>query len=235
MESSQIHGDKDKQAVHSHEAVDFAQANLPTKLGMFQMRVYRAADGSEPVAVISGDVDGRERLPVRVHSACFTSENLGSLRCDCREQLDFALDYIAREGGVVIYLHQEGRGIGLAQKIRAYALQEDGYDTLEANCLLGHPPDSRTYESAASILRDLGVRSVELITNNPDKIESLIGLGINITGRIPAVIQPNHFSAPYLATKFSRMRHIADEKTRPLVNESLPVEHQLRAQTSAAD
>jgi GTP cyclohydrolase II len=235
MESTQLHADKDKQAVRGQETVDLAQANLPTKLGMFQMRVYRAADGSEPVAVISGDVGGRERLPVRVHSACFTSESLGSLRCDCREQLDFALDYIAREGGVVIYLHQEGRGIGLAQKIRAYALQENGYDTLEANCALGHPPDSRTYESAASILRDLGVRSVELITNNPDKIESLIGLGINITGRIPAVIQPNHFSARYLATKFTRMRHIAEEEMRPLVTESLPGEHEPLAQTSAAD
>jgi len=235
MESTQLHADKDKQPVQGHEAVDLAQANLPTKLGMFQMRVYRAADGSEPVAVISGNVGGRERLPVRVHSACFTSENLGSLRCDCREQLDFALDYIAREGGVVIYLHQEGRGIGLVQKIRAYALQENGYDTLEANCVLGHPPDSRTYESAASILRDLGVRSIELITNNPDKIESLIGLGINITGRIPAVIQPNHFSAPYLATKFTRMRHIAEEEMRPLASEGLPGEHEPCAQTSAAD
>jgi GTP cyclohydrolase II len=199
--------------------VDLAQAQLPTKLGLFQLHVYRAADGSEPVAVISGDVRGRERLPVRVHSACFTSENLGSLRCDCRDQLDFALAYIAREGGVVIYLHQEGRGIGLAQKIRAYALQESGHDTLEANCLLGLPADARTYESAASILRDLGVRSVELITNNPDKIESLICLGIDITGRIPVVIPANHFSAPYLETKFTRMRHISAEGMSPLPGE----------------
>jgi GTP cyclohydrolase II len=233
MESLQLH--TEKQAVHSDGSVDSAQAKLPTKFGLFQMRVYRAADGSEPVAVISGNVRGRERLPVRVHSACFTSENLGSLRCDCREQLDFALDYIAREGGVVIYLHQEGRGIGLEQKIRAYALQENGYDTLEANCLLGHPPDARTYESAASILRDLGVRSVELITNNPDKIESLIGLGIKITGRIPAVIPPNLFSAPYLATKFARMRHIAAEEMPPPISKSLTGEHKPRAQGSVAD
>jgi GTP cyclohydrolase II len=109
---------------------------------------------------------------------------------------------------VVIYLHQEGRGIGLAQKVRAYALQESGYDTLEANCALGLPEDARTYESAASILHDLGVRSVELITNNPDKIKSLICLGVDITGRIPVVIPANHFSAPYLETKFTRMRHI---------------------------
>jgi GTP cyclohydrolase II len=217
MKSTHLHADK---AVHGHETVDFAQAKLPTKLGLFQMRVYRAADGSEPVAIISGNVDGRERLPVRVHSACFTSENLGSLRCDCRDQLDFALDYISREGGIVIYLHQEGRGIGLAQKIRAYALQESGYDTVEANCLLGHPPDSRTYESAATILRDLGVRSVELITNNPDKIESLIRLGVTISGRIPAVIPPNRFSAPYLATKFTRMRHIAAEEMTPPASET---------------
>ena len=205
--------------LHADGTYDFAQATLPTRLGLFEMRVYRAADGSEPVAIISGAVNGRERLPVRVHSACFTSENLGSLRCDCREQLDFALDYISREGGVVIYLHQEGRGIGLAQKIRAYALQENGHDTLEANRLLGHPPDSRTYEAAATILSDLGVRSVELITNNPDKIESLIRLGVNISGRIPAVIPPNRFSAPYLATKFTRMRHITAEELMPLAGD----------------
>ncbi|HUA58748.1 MAG TPA: GTP cyclohydrolase II [Verrucomicrobiae bacterium] len=213
-------GDRD---ARGDRPAGFAQAQLPTKLGVFQMRVYRAADGTEPVAVISGDVRGKERLPVRVHSACFTSENLGSLRCDCREQLDFALGYIAREGGVVVYLHQEGRGIGLAQKIRAYALQESGYDTLEANCALGLPEDARTYETAASILQDLGVRSIELITNNPDKIQSLICLGIKITGRIPVVIPANHFSAPYLETKFTRMRHI------PGGNDSLLLDRQSSA------
>jgi GTP cyclohydrolase II len=196
--------------------VNVAQAKLPTELGLFDLRVYRATDGSEPLAIVSGDVHGRERLPVRVHSACFTSENLGSLRCDCRDQLDFAMAYIAREGGVVIYLHQEGRGIGLAQKIRAYALQESGHDTLEANGLLGLPADARTYEAAASILRDLGIRSVELITNNPDKIEALICLGIDVTGRIPVVIPPNHHSAPYLETKFTRMRHISAEGILPI-------------------
>jgi GTP cyclohydrolase II len=197
----------------SGEGVDVARAKLPTKLGVFQLRVYRAADGTEPVAVIAGEVHGKERLPVRVHSACFTSENLGSLRCDCREQLDFALAYIARQGGVVIYLHQEGRGIGLSQKVRAYALQESGYDTLDANCALGLPADARTYESAAIILRDLGIRSIELITNNPDKIESLLCLGIEVTGRIPVIIPANRFSAPYLETKFTRMRHIPEENS----------------------
>ncbi len=222
-------------ADHEQPPLPFSRATLPTKLGVFEVRVYGAVDGSEPVAVISGVVDGRERLPVRVHSSCFTSENLGSLRCDCREQLDFALDYISREGGIVIYLHQEGRGIGLGQKIRAYALQEDGYDTLDANYLLGHPPDSRTYEAAASILRDLGVQSVELITNNPHKIESLIELGVKVTGRIPALIPPNRFSAPYLATKFTRMRHISAEDPFLPLSDSLAVDQEPSSQSSAAD
>lgn len=185
---------------------------LPTRFGPMALRTYRSGNGSEPVAIISGEVRGREHLPVRVHSACFTAENVGSLRCDCREQLDFAMEYVARESGVVIYLHQEGRGIGLARKIQAYALQEQGHDTVEANSLLGLPEDARTYEDAALILRDLGVRSVQLITNNPHKIESLRELGVVVTGRIAVVIPANRHSEPYLRTKFTRMGHISDER-----------------------
>jgi GTP cyclohydrolase II len=184
---------------------------LETRFGPFVLRAYRARDGSEPLAIISGDVSGKEDLPVRVHSACFTGESVGSLRCDCREQLEFAMEYVAREGGMIIYLHQEGRGIGLARKIQAYALQEQGYDTVEANSILGLPADARTYEEAASILRDLDVRSIRLITNNPGKIASLTELGVVVAGRISVVIPPNHHSAPYLQTKFARMGHILDE------------------------
>lgn len=186
---------------------DFPETRLPTRFGTFLARVYKDRDGSEPIAIVSGEVEGKEHVAVRVHSACFTSETLGSLRCDCKEQLDSALGHIAREGGVVIYLHQEGRGIGLAQKIRAYALQEEGYDTIEANCLLDLPPDARSYEAAAFILRDLGVRSIRLISNNPGKIEALISLGIEISGRIPVVIPANEHSSYYLQTKFTKMGH----------------------------
>lgn len=191
-----------------HENHDQPETTLPTKYGTFLVRMYKDPDGSEPLAIISGKVKGREDLPVRVHSACFTSESLGSLRCDCREQLEFALQYIAPDGGIVIYLHQEGRGIGLAQKIRAYALQEQGYDTVDANHALNLPHDARTYETAAHILRDLGVRSIRLISNNPHKIEALQRLGIVVSGRIPAVIPANEHSAFYLHTKVKRMGHI---------------------------
>jgi GTP cyclohydrolase II len=190
---------------------DLPEGMLPTRFGQFVLRAYQARDGSEPLAIISGDVSGKEDLPVRVHSACFTAENVGSLRCDCREQLEFAMEYVAREGGVIIYLHQEGRGIGLARKIQAYALQEQGHDTVEANSILGLPADARTYEDAASILRDLDVRSIRLITNNPRKIASLTELGVVVTGRISVVIPANHHSATYLQTKFTRMGHILNE------------------------
>lgn len=175
------------------------------------MRSYQGRDGSEPIALISGEVEGREGLPVRVHSACFTAENVGSLRCDCREQLDFAMEYVAREGGIIIYLHQEGRGIGLARKIQAYALQEQGHDTIEANSLLGLPEDARTYEDAAMILQDLDVRSIRLMTNNPRKITSLLELGVVVKDRIAVIIPPNDHSERYLQTKFTRMGHIPNE------------------------
>lgn len=189
---------------------DRPERKLLTRFGQFTFRVYEAADGSEPIAMISGDVRGNEDVPVRIHSACFTSENVGSLRCDCKEQLEFAMQYISREGGVLVYLHQEGRGIGLARKIQAYALQEQGHDTVEANHLLGLPEDARTYEDPALILEDLGVRSIRLITNNPRKITALEEMGVAVRGRIPVVIPANQFSAPYLHTKFTRMGHIPE-------------------------
>lgn len=159
--------------------------------------------------MIQGDVAGLRDVPVRVHDECLTSEVLGSLKCDCREQLDLSLRYIRdNASGVVIYLRQEGRGIGLANKIAAYALQEQGHDTVDANRLLGLPDDARRYDAAAAILRDLGVESIQLMTNNPRKIEKLEALGVQITARIPILIAPTPHSAGYLSAKSDRMGHL---------------------------
>lgn len=184
-----------------------AETLLPTRHGSFRCRVYRNADGLETVAIATRGLEDQADVPVRVHSACFTSEVLGSLKCDCSQQLEFALEYIAEHGGVVLYLPQEGRGIGLSNKIRAYALQEDGHDTIAANHLLGLPVDARSYEDAAHMLRDLGISSLRLITNNPEKINGLRALGMIVSGRIPVPALANSHSASYLETKRSRMGH----------------------------
>lgn len=183
---------------------------LPTKSGDFRVRVYRdLSDGSEPVAILAGDVRGRTEVPVRVHDECFTSEVLGSLKCDCREQLKFAMDTIQRrEHGVVIYLRQEGRGIGLGNKIAAYALQEEGHDTVDANRLLGLPDDQRRYDAAASILDDLGVESIQLMTNNPRKLDLLEEQGVKIASRLPVLVAANPHSVDYLQAKADRMGHL---------------------------
>ncbi len=185
-----------------------AETSLPTEFGTFVVKIYRAPNGDTSTAIVSGKTEGCHDLPVRVHSACFTSEVLGSLKCDCKEQLDFALQYIAKHDGVVLYLQQEGRGIGLGNKIRAYALQEQGHDTIEANTLLGLPVDARTYDEAADILRDLGVGSIRLMTNNPLKISALKDLGITVSGREPVTIRANEHSAGYLQTKREQMGHL---------------------------
>ncbi len=194
-----------------HLGVDFvAETRLPTHRGTLVVRAYRdRSDGSEPVAIVSGDVHGLDAVPVRVHDECFTSEVLGSLKCDCRQQLDFAIDHIKRHGpGAVIYLRQEGRGIGLANKVAAYALQEDGHDTVDANRMLGLPDDIRQYDAAASILRDLEIRSIRLMTNNPRKVEKLLALGVEICDRIPVLVPANRHSATYLEAKAERMGHM---------------------------
>ena len=192
---------------HRSRLTFYAEAALPTSLGSFRIRVYRSGAGDEPVAMVKGFLAGAENVPVRVHSACFTSETLHSRRCDCREQLELSLRYIQEHDGVVIYLHQEGRGIGLGNKIRAYALQERGYDTISANEALHLPVDARSYEDVASILNDLGVKSIRLMTNNPAKERGLIDLGVRIAGRIPVVVPANECSRPYLITKEERMGH----------------------------
>lgn len=190
-----------------------AETKLPTTRGGFRVRAYRdRISGTEPVAIVYGDVEGREDVPVRVHDECFTSEVLGSLKCDCKQQLHFAMDYVRRRGpGAVIYLRQEGRGIGLANKIAAYALQEDGHDTVDANRLLGLPDDVRRYDAAASILADLGIASVRLMTNNPRKVHELEALGVRINGRIPVLTRTNVHSAGYLEAKARRMGHLLPE------------------------
>ena len=187
-----------------------AQSPLPTRHGTFEVYVFRYDDEPEKehVAIVSGALRGAADVPVRIHSECLTSEVLGSLKCDCREQLEFALGVIGRRApGVVLYLRQEGRGIGLANKIRAYALQAQGVDTVDANRQLGLPDDSRRYASAAAMLEHLGVRSVRLLTNNPEKVSALRALGVSVTGRVPVLVEPNAHSRAYLRTKVVRMNH----------------------------
>lgn len=186
-----------------------AETQLPTEFGSFRFRVYKNySTGVEAIAIATRGIEQQQNVPVRIHSACFTAEVMSSLKCDCKQQLDYALGYIAEHGGIVIYLHQEGRGIGLSNKIRAYALQEDGHDTIEANRLLDLPVDSRRYDDAAFILRDLKIDSIRLITNNPDKLHAMRGFGFSIESRIPVPTIANLYSHGYLETKRSRMGHL---------------------------
>ena len=190
---------------------------IPTLAGEFQLCVYENnRDTKEHMALVLGDVWEQERVLVRVHSECFTGDVLGSLRCDCGEQLTRSLQMIGAEGwGVLLYLRQEGRGIGLTSKLRAYNLQDMGYDTVDANVLLGHRPDERDYTIAAAILADLGVRSVRLLTNNPDKVEKLQAAGLRISARVPLEPSVTAENAAYLSTKAARMRHILDVDALP--------------------
>ena len=190
----------------------YGEAPLPTHRGSFRAVVFRDdATGAEHVAMVKGDIAGGEAVAVRVHSECLTSEVLGSLKCDCRAQLDRALDLIAERGrGVLLYLRQEGRGIGLGNKIRAYALQAQGHDTYEANRLLGFPDDLRRYDVAADMLRLLGVRSIELITNNPLKLSGLAEAGVKVRGRIQLPSPANPHSVEYLRTKRERTGHLIE-------------------------
>lgn len=189
-------------------------ARIPTDVGQFELCVYTAPDQKEHLALVMGEVTGQENVLVRVHSECFTGDVLGSLRCDCGPQLRRAMELIAANGsGVIIYLRQEGRGIGLPDKLRAYNLQDQGYDTVDANLMLGHQADSRDYTIAALILGDLDVQSARLLTNNPDKIESLRQQGIAITTRIPLTAGLTPENQSYLQTKVARMRHLLNLET----------------------
>jgi GTP cyclohydrolase II len=189
---------------------DKVQTRIPTKHGEFILHYYsNSLDKKEHVAFVKGEVADKEDVPVRIHSECFTGDVLGSRRCDCGEQLDMALDLINTAGcGVLIYLRQEGRGIGLLKKLQAYNLQDQGLDTVDANIKLGHLADERQYDIAALILSSLQVRSIELITNNPLKIDELTKLGIKVNNRIAIETRIHQDNLEYLKTKAERMRHM---------------------------
>jgi len=199
----------------------YSEAEVPSEYGNLRVVVYRdAAAEEEHVAIVRGDVAGAEDLPVRVHSECFTGEVLHSYKCDCREQLDLALRTIGEQGrGLVVYLRQEGRGIGLGNKIRAYALQSRGLDTVDANRALGFADDLRRYHDAAVMLEDLGVRSIALMTNNPAKIDALRAEGVQITRRLPILVEANPHSKGYLLTKQVRMGHLSSAEAEALAPE----------------
>ena len=192
-----------------------AVADLPTRFGDFHIVAFwNNRDEKDHVAIIRGDVVGHADVPMRVHSECLTGDALGSVRCDCRDQLEAALKRISELGeGLVLYLRQEGRGIGLLNKIRAYSLQDGGLDTVEANLALGFRDDERDYAIAAHMLMSLDVRSARVMTNNPNKLEQLKGYGITVAGRIPHVLPPNEHNRFYLETKAKRSGHFIDFDT----------------------
>jgi len=187
---------------------------LPTPEGRFQLHLYESRlEGDHHVALVKGKIGGRGPVLVRVHSQCLTGDVFGSQRCDCGSQLHAALRAISRRGrGVLLYLRQEGRGIGLAAKLKAYALQDQGLDTVEANVKLGYPPDLRDYGIGAQILVDLGVREIELLTNNPRKLVGLEAYGLRITKRVPVHVKPNRYNRRYLTTKRDKLGHLLDLK-----------------------
>jgi GTP cyclohydrolase II len=189
-----------------------AMAELPTRFGDFHIIAFENnRDGKEHVAIVKGDVIGARDVPVRLHSECLTGDAIGSLRCDCRDQLEAALVAIGQmERGMVLYLRQEGRGIGLINKIRAYNLQDQGLDTVEANHALGFRDDERDYAVAAHMLMSLKIESVQLITNNPKKIQQLVDYGIKVTDRIPHIMEPNEYNRFYLETKAAKSGHLID-------------------------
>lgn len=189
-----------------------AIAELPSRFGQFHIvAFYNNHDDKEHVAIVRGDVTNAENVPVRVHSECLTGDVIGSLRCDCRDQLESALRMIGKmDQGILLYMRQEGRGISLINKIRAYGLQEHGYDTVEANLALGFRDDERDYSVAAHMLESLKIKSIRLITNNPKKIEELKKNGVFVTGRIPHIMQPNQYNRFYLETKANKSGHLMD-------------------------
>lgn len=192
-----------------------SDARLPTSNGEFRIRVFHEdSTGFDHVALTKGDMFGPDPVLVRMHSECLTGDALGSSRCDCGSQLDAAMQGIHNQGwGALLYLRQEGRGIGLHAKIQAYRLQDEGADTLDANLMLGLPADARNYRIAAEMLKAIGIKRVCLLTNNPDKVEQLCALGIDVVERMPLVVGIGEDNRSYLETKVSRMGHQIDESS----------------------
>ena len=196
-------------------------ADLPSRFGSFRIVAFwNNRDEKEHVAMVHGDVVGADAVPARLHSECLTGDVMGSLRCDCRDQLETALRALgSMERGLLLYMRQEGRGIGLINKIRAYALQDGGLDTVEANVALGFRDDERDYAVAAHMVRSLGIRSLTLMTNNPSKIDGLARHGVTICGRTPHVVPPNPHNRFYLETKATRSGHWIDFSGKPRLEE----------------
>ena len=192
---------------------DLVQTRLPTEHGEFVLHFYsNTLDDKEHIALVKGEVANRENVPVRIHSECFTGDVLGSRRCDCGEQLAMAMQLINEAGfGVLIYLRQEGRGIGLLKKLQAYNLQDAGMDTVDANIHLGHLADEREYNIAALMLENLQIKSIKLMTNNPQKMDDMKKLGINVAGRIPVESVAHNDNVGYLKTKAKKMAHMLFE------------------------
>ncbi|MDD5089104.1 MAG: GTP cyclohydrolase II [bacterium] len=198
---------------HPHVRIA-ATAKLPSRFGEFTIVAFESNDSKEHVAIIRGDVKNAGNVPVRLPSECLTGDVMGSLRCDCRDQLEAALKYISsQDKGIVLYLRQEGRGIGLVNKIHAYALQDSGLDTVEANHALGFRDDERDYAVAAEMLKALGVKSIHLLSNNPKKVSGLRAHGIDIRRRIPHLVPPNPHNRHYLETKARKSGHLISVST----------------------
>jgi 3,4-dihydroxy 2-butanone 4-phosphate synthase/GTP cyclohydrolase II len=193
-----------------HQVDNLVVARIPTRYGDFKLHYYaNTIDGKEHIAMVKGDVDLAKNVLVRMHSECLTGDVLGSQRCDCGEQLDLAMQLIGQsQCGVLIYLRQEGRGIGLLKKLQAYNLQDDGMDTVDANLHLGHGADEREYEVAALMLKNLGVQSICLMTNNPLKIKALKQFGIQVSERISLEVDANRHNREYLQTKVDKLSHL---------------------------
>ena len=206
-----------------------AQANLPTKYGEFIAIAYKSTiDPDEHVALVKGDISGKEPVLVRVHSECLTGDIFGSLRCDCGDQIALAMQAIANEGrGVFLYMRQEGRGIGLHNKIAAYALQDEGLDTVEANESLGFPADLRDYGIGAQILVDLGLKDIRLLTNNPRKVVGLEGYGLRVVQTLPLIVTPNPINIHYLETKQRKMGHLLDMEEPPILGKGGDIEQKI--------
>ena len=188
------------------------EANLPTRYGSFKVICYEDYSKAQHLALVKGEVKNKNDVYVRVHSQCLTGDALGSLRCDCGPQLEKALKIIAAKNGVLLYMAQEGRGIGLLNKIAAYHLQDHGMDTVEANLKLGLKADAREYKIAAQMLSDLNLSTIKLLTNNPKKVKDIEKFGLKIVKRVPLIIKPNRMNKKYLRTKREKFGHYLEER-----------------------